>query len=68
MVDISEPIYHTVVAGDSLWSIAEKYYGDGRRFAPIATANGISSTADLVVGQRLLIPISFRGHGSSGSW
>lgn len=68
VVDISEPIYHTVVAGDSLWSIAEKYYGDGQRFALIATANGISSTADLVVGQRLLIPISFRGHGASGSW
>lgn len=68
VVDISEPIYHTVVAGDSLWSIAEKYYGDGRRFASIATANGISSTADLVVGQRLLIPIRFRGHGATGSW
>ena len=30
---------HKVVAGDSLWAIAQKYYGDGSKYAKIKEAN-----------------------------
>lgn len=32
-------IDHTVQPGESLWSISEKYFGDGRRFSEIADLN-----------------------------
>ena len=35
---------HTVVAGDCLWAIAKKYYGNGARYPEIYTAN--KSTID----------------------
>lgn len=31
--------YHTVKKGDTLWSIAKKYYGDGRMYTKIYQAN-----------------------------
>ena len=34
---------HTVVHGDTLWAIAEKYLGDGRRYEEIKRLNGLSS-------------------------
>jgi nucleoid-associated protein YgaU len=30
---------HKVVAGDSLWAIAQKYYGDGSQYIKIKEAN-----------------------------
>jgi nucleoid-associated protein YgaU len=30
---------HTVVPGDTLWGIAQKYYGDGNRYMEIFNAN-----------------------------
>lgn len=33
------PKTHTVVKGDSLWTIARKYYGDGSKWAKIYEAN-----------------------------
>ena len=34
---------HTVVKGDSLWAIAQKYLGDGSRYKEIKTLNGLTS-------------------------
>lgn len=47
---------HTVKKGEYLWSIAERYYGDGAQFRRIAEANNINPFADLAVNQQLLIP------------
>lgn len=48
--------YYTVVKGDSLWKIAQKFYGNGNRYPEIARANNISNPNIIHAGQRLLIP------------
>ena len=53
---------YTVVAGDSLWSIADKLLGDGSRYTEIRTLNGLTSDT-IYVGQTLKIPSS--GGGST---
>jgi nucleoid-associated protein YgaU len=47
---------YTVVKGDTLWSIAKRTYGDGRRWQDIAEANGITDSRKLRVGQKLILP------------
>jgi LysM repeat protein len=47
---------HTVVAGDSLWIIAQKMYGDGTKYPLIMAANNLTSTTRLRVGTVLVIP------------
>ena len=50
---------HVVQAGDDLWSLAERYYGDGREWRKIAAANPTVLTGGpdrLQVGWRLRIP------------
>jgi LysM repeat protein len=51
--------HHVVQAGDDLWSLAERYYGDGRDWRKIAAANPTVLTGGpdrLQVGWRLRIP------------
>lgn len=48
--------YYTVVRGDTLWSIAKRYYGNGSRYPEIAKANNIKNPDIIHVGQKLLIP------------
>lgn len=49
---------YTVVKGDTLWNIAKKYYGDGKKYTVIADANGekISNPNLIYPGQVLTIP------------
>lgn len=47
---------YTVVSGDTLWAIAEKFYGAGEQYAKIAKANGLSNPDAIDVGQVLKIP------------
>lgn len=47
---------YTVEGGDSLWAIAERFYGDGNRYGDIASANGISNPDLIHPGQVLTIP------------
>lgn len=47
---------YTVVGGDTLWAIAERFYGDGSEYPKIASANGIANPDLIMVGQELTIP------------
>jgi nucleoid-associated protein YgaU len=47
---------HTVVAGDTLFSIAQQFYGHGSLFRFIAKVNGILNPNTLNTGQVLIIP------------
>ena len=46
---------HKVQKGDTLWSIAKKYLGDGNRYKEIQKANGLKDT-DIYPGTVLKIP------------
>ena len=50
--------WHEVKKGETLWKIAEQYYGDGRLYMKIFEANADSlKTPDVIrIGQRLRIP------------
>lgn len=50
------PGKYTVKEGDTLFTIAEKYYKDGYKFSEIVKANNLSSPDVVVVGQVLEIP------------
>ncbi len=47
---------YTVAAGDCLWSIAAKVYGNGALYAKLAAANGIADPYVIYVGQVLTVP------------
>jgi LysM domain len=46
---------YTVQPGDSLWSIARRFYNDGLRWSDIARANALTNPDRLLVGQVLHI-------------
>lgn len=48
--------YYTVVKGDTLWAIAQRFYGNGNRYPEIAKANNIPNPNIIHVGQKLFIP------------
>ena len=50
------PRTYTVVSGDTLWAISERFYGDGNRYQQIAAASGISNPDLIHPGQVLTIP------------
>lgn len=51
-----EKTYYTVVKGDTLWGIAERFYGDGSKYTKIASANGIGNPDLIYPDQVLYIP------------
>ena len=50
--------WHEVTKGESLWKIAERYYGDGSLYPKIFEANRdvLKDPDRIKVGQRLRIP------------
>ena len=50
------PTKHTVAAGETLWSISEKYYKSGYNWVDIQKANDISNPDSIDNGQTLTIP------------
>lgn len=51
-----EPRTYTVVSGDTLWAIAERFYGDGNKYQQIADASGLADQEEVRPGQALTIP------------
>ncbi len=51
------PKTYKVVKNDSLWGIAQKYYGDGSKYMIIANSNSIANPNLIRVGQVLTIPV-----------
>ncbi|MFC4518228.1 LysM peptidoglycan-binding domain-containing protein [Streptomyces ehimensis] len=47
---------YTVEPGDTLWAVAERFYGDGNRYRDIAAASRIDNPDVVNVGQVLTIP------------
>jgi nucleoid-associated protein YgaU len=52
----NDATYYTVKQGDTLWSIAKQFYGDGKEYTKISTANNLANPSDIAAGQELLIP------------
>ena len=50
------PRTYTVVSGDTLFAIAERFYGDGNRYPEIAAASGIANPDLINFGQVITIP------------
>lgn len=54
---IESPTTHVVEAGDTLWSISEKFYKTGYNWQDLAKANNIANPDWIQVGQMLNIPV-----------
>ncbi|OGG13000.1 hypothetical protein A2773_00105 [Candidatus Gottesmanbacteria bacterium RIFCSPHIGHO2_01_FULL_39_10] len=50
------PTNHTVIGGETLWAIAEKYYRSGYNWVNIASENKLADPNFLIVGEKLSIP------------
>ena len=55
-VQVPLPLTHTVVAGETLWAIAEKYYKSGYNWVDIARDNKLALPGVIEKGQALTIP------------
>jgi len=51
-------ILYRVQSGDTLWSLADRFYGNGRRWNEIATANEIAQGQGLQSGSVIKIPLA----------
>ena len=47
---------YTVASGDTIWTIAEKIYGNGSQYQKILDANGLKEGETLKIGTKLKIP------------
>lgn len=54
---MDDPVEYTVTAGDTLWGIAKKFYGNGAEYPKIVSANPSITDPNLIfVGQKFIIP------------
>lgn len=51
-------ILYRVQSGDTLWSLAQRFYGQGRRWEEIARANNLTGADGLVAGAIIKIPLT----------
>lgn len=57
---------HTITAGDTLWDLAQKFYGNPFKWTTIAQANKNPDPYKLQIGRKLIIP--FKSGGFTGDW
>lgn len=57
---------HSVKAGDTLWDLAQQFYGNPFKWTTIAQANKNPDPYKLQIGQKLIIP--FKSGGYTGNW
>ena len=53
--------HHTIAAGDTLWDLAQKFYGNPFKWTTIAQANENPDPYKLQIGRKLLIPFKTGG-------
>jgi putative chitinase len=53
---VSLPARYTIAKGDTLWKIAEKFYGSGYNWVDLSRENKISQPNQIEAGQELVIP------------
>ncbi len=61
---------HVVKAGETLWALAARYYGDGHAWQQLARANKISTEGakpPLEIGMRLQVPVSKKVAGTKAA-
>ena len=63
---VADNRHHTVAKGDTLWDLAQKYYGNPYQWTKIAQANSSPDPRKLQIGRRLLVP--FDTGGFTGDW
>src|SRR5262245_7673306 len=51
-------IVYRVQPGDTLWGLADRFYGNGRRWAEIARANNLKQGDALASGSTIKIPLA----------
>lgn len=51
-------ILYRVESGDTLWALSERFYGAGRRWQEIASANDMSPGQGLIAGSIIKIPLA----------
>lgn len=50
-------ILYRVQSGDTMWALAERFYGNGRRWNEIARANNLTGADGLIAGAIIKIPL-----------
>ncbi len=48
---------HKVAQNETVWFLAQVYYGDGHKFTEIVFANHMKKAEDLVVGEEVVVPL-----------
>ena len=56
LTELSSEKTYIVQSGDSLWTIAEKFYGDGNKWTEITRRNFLPETVSPEAGTQLIIP------------
>ena len=58
VTEVFEPVFYTIVKGDTLWGISSEFYGNGSKYPLIVEANlEVIKDADLIYpGQAIRIP------------
>ncbi len=54
--EVQGPRKHVIASGDTLWDLAESFYGHGAEWKKISAANGDPEPRALVVGREIEIP------------